>query len=988
MALAPTSPADPTPAHSDLWEALRARLSGQGVQATIVTSLGERLAQSTDNSLYQITPDAVLVPRNAADASAAMAILAEPPFRSLSITPRGGLTGTNGQSLNTGLVVDTSRHLTGIGPVDLEAGWVEVEAGVVLDDLNRWLSGHDLMFAPTTSTANRCALGGMIGTDAAGKGSRVYGKTSDNLLGLELALADGSSHWLEAVPEDSDLPEVLARARDICRRYGPVLAQRVPRLPRRFAGYDLIQPLERPGWFDPTRLIAGAEGTLGLVTRARLKLTPKPAHSRLVVVAHDSLVAAVDAAGALLADEPTAVETLDDVVVGRAREEGLLDSLPTALTQTATGSAPAWNFVEFTGNDDQALAAVVDRFVNRLSTTAGVVAAVPAADAAETAMLWGVRKTAVGLLAGAAHRRQPVAMVEDCIVPPSQMGSFIRDFLSLLEDQGLRAGMFGHVDVGCMHIRPAFDFTLSGDRARVRPFTDAVEALTRRHGGYLWGEHGKGVRGEYLRTLVGEEGYDGLCALKAAFDPDNRMNPGKIAAPDPAAVGMTVDGTPMRADHNAQVPEAQRLEGPWRDAFRCNGNAACLSRWPADLMCPSYQATRDRRHSPKGRADLIRAWAAARAQGRPQRDLKALGAQVEEAMAGCLGCNACASKCPIHVSVPTLKSHFLHQWVDEGLGGRRSLGDRAVLAMESVVPRLLPLAGAVRAAQRIPGAEALVSALTGLVDLPRLARPTLSRRLADRGERLVSPSDAEGLDIVLLPDLFTYAYDPQVLVDALTLLQGLGFKAAIAAFRPAGKAQLVLGDRQRLGDIARDQSLWLSQWQDAGVRLTTVEATHRALLAMEYQGIGDTGWQRDVESLQAIVSEVILSEADGRWTTEPEDRGAVMIFGHCTEVSADPNATPQWARLLRAVGFQAETPAVGCCGMAGAYGHRRAHQETSRTIWEASWSGPVSAAQTAWTPVAATGFSCRSQIKRFSSADPCHPVSLLAAAVCPAGAKP
>ena len=483
----------------------------------------------------------------------------------------------------------------------------------------------------------------MVSTDASGKGSRIYGKTSDNILGIEIALPKGLLSSLEAVPVWA---EPMVNAAETAARTGrAAFIANTPRLNRRFTGYDLERACPPEGGFEWWRLFLGAEGTLGLISRIRVKLRRIEAEKRLVVVGFDRFQNALAAATPLLAADPTAVEVMDERVQGIAKDAGILDRLPETL-QSLPGQRTAYVFVEFNGDD----LALLD---DRVARCQRIVAGLPGAgalhitvDRDEIRSLWAIRSAGVGLLGRVKGRLRPVAFVEDCVVPPENLPAFVPEFLATLTRHGLEFGIYGHVDVGCLHIRPALNLDSPIDRSKLVAISDEVFDLTRKHGGIFWGEHGKGVRGAYLRDWIGAEAYAALQGVKRAFDPAGRFNPGKLVSLGDDLMGIGT--TPFRTFN---APEGD----PLSLAFRCNGNAQCLSYAERTPMCPLFKATADLRHSPKGRADALRHWhrAKQRAEVTPQ-----LEADLKEVLDGCLGCKACASTCPVQVDIPTMRAAF------------------------------------------------------------------------------------------------------------------------------------------------------------------------------------------------------------------------------------------------------------------------------------------------------------------------------------------
>lgn len=688
----------------DLFADLKATLIRAGFRGETEVDTALRAAMSTDNSVYQIRPDIIVAPQDSGDVVTLMKVLDRPEFAQVPLTPRGGGTGTNGQSLNAGIILDMRRHMHRLLEVDVANGWAEVEPGIVLDDLNEQLRPHGVFFAPETSTSSRCTVGGMVSTDASGKGSRIYGKTSDNLIGVEIARAQGLCASFEPIP-DWAIP-MLRSAQAAARAGRDAFIANTPRLNRRYTGYDLERACPGDQTFEWWRLVPGSEGTLGPLTRLRLKLWPLPTEKRLVVAGFASFRDSVAASVPLLDCEPTAVEVMDERVQALAEDAGLLNLLPSGL-RPRQGEAIAYTFVEITGNDAAQVDAKVASCAEILRGLPGIKSVHIAEDLAEIRDLWAIRSAGVGLLGKVTGRRRPIAFVEDCVVPPEELAPFLDGFLGILNAHGLNFGIYGHVDVGCLHIRPALDVDDSTDREKLVAVSDEIFALVRSHNGIFWGEHGKGVRGAYLRDWIGPEAYSALQGIKAAFDPAERFNPGKLVTLDRPMMGIA--DTPFRAFNTA-------AGDPLQKAFACNGNAQCLSYSATTPMCPSFKATGDVRHSPKGRADALRAWN--RARLRPGDDARIDEADLVGVLDTCLGCKACASSCPVQVDIPTMRAAFFRDYYSRT---RRPVGDLALLWAERFSPvlyRLAPLARPIW-----PLASMIGERLLGFTDMPRkLAR--------------------------------------------------------------------------------------------------------------------------------------------------------------------------------------------------------------------------------------------------------------------------
>lgn len=935
-----------------------------------------RTVYATDNSIYQVEPEGVALPRNAAEVRSLVAATGRQP-----ITARGGGTGTNGQSLTSGLMVDLKRHLNGLVSLDVEARTAVVEPGLVTARLNSLLAPHGLHWAPHTSTLSRATVGGMISTDAAGKGSLVHGRAHRHVLALDMVLDDGTPFRAEPCTEaEAEARAALpGRAGEVWRALLDLpLAEGadhgLPELARGFSGYG-IDRFRRDGMVDPVALVCGAEGTLGIITAATLRLTPLPARTLLVIAGYDTFAEALDDAVDLAATRPTAIECSDETTLTEGRSSPAWPVLA-GLIGDHQGSVL---LLEYTGDDDPdpepvraALAATGRSRIVRATT-----------DRAERAAAWKVREDAVGLLAkvrvpvhpgDTEATARPTAFVEDCAVPVAQMASFIAGFRAVLDRFGLSYGMFGHADVGCVHVRPALDLTDPGHEGLVRAVTAEVVDLVAAHGGVLWGEHGRGFRGDAVEAFLTPETIGLMRAVKTAFDPHDRFNPGKLyrslagprggERPDAGAVNpiTALDAAPLRGQANRAVPVAVRRS--YGHAFACNGNGLCFHYDGAEVMCPSYKATGDPALSPKGRSDLIRAWLARRERNAP--DLDAFERDLAANLHQCLSCSACTGHCPVEVDIPELKSRFLeayHEGTDGHAGRRRPPAHQVLARFESVAPLLAKVPGPLARLATRPAGRAL-----GLVDLPVPApRPPGT---------LPAFAPADPTDLVLVPDVFTATLEPATLHAAVAALGSAGWTVSVAPFVPSGKFDHVKGRRRAFARAVAAQANLVERITAVGAIPVVVEPAVGLLHRHEYPSIRAGYPSGAVRLLPEVLDERRAELASRATEAQPEPR-EVVLLGHCTERATAPASLDAWARVLRAAGHTVTVPDVGCCGMAGIFGHEAANQAMSRTLWDLTWA-PQLAAAGPHRVVAATGYSCRSQAHRFApGARLHHPVALL-----------
>lgn len=933
-------------------------------EGEVTRSTAQRITLATDNSIYQIPPDAVAFPRSASDLLSITKLLDRPEFADIVIRPRGGGTGTNGQSLGHGLVVDCSRYMTRILEINPEEGWVRVEPGVIKDQLNLALAKHGLFFAPELSTSSRATIGGMISTDACGQGSCRYGKTSDHVIGVKAALIGGEMMQTTAVPREK-LPhmdgrngQILRVLDHIARNNAALIKDRFPKMNRSLTGYDLAHILREDGQIDARAVICGAEGTLALIAEAKLRVLPIPKHAVLVNIFYDDFNAGLRDGHLLAASGATSVETIDSRVLGLARKDIGWQSVAALFPDDG---AQGVNMVEFTGDDVALVETAARDLIARLTPTNGR-RGTAIARGPDVGRVWNMRKKAVGLLGHSDSARRPIPFVEDCAVPPDQLADFILGFRAILDDAGLEYGMFGHVDAGVLHVRPALDMIDPADETRIREITEKVHALARKHGGLLWGEHGKGLRSEFVPQVFGPL-YPALQQIKSAFDPRNQLNPGKIAAPAGASL-TPLDAAPLRGQVDRQITPKMRTA--YASAIACNGNGACFSQSDNEVMCPSYKATLDRQFSPKGRAGLIREWL--RQGGADGKAAPLFEAEVKRAMDGCLSCRACANACPVHVDIPTVRAKFLEAWHRRH---RRPLRDFALAGLE----QLLPLMTAVRPLSNLMLGKlgAPVLRHLGLVHLPLLPRPShrLNTAAELRGQEVLKPSH----DVIIVPDAFTRHFEPDLVADLVAVITALGFKAWLAPYRPSGKPRHVLGMLNAYHRQAQRQIATLASYAAKGIPMIGIEPAIALTTGV------DTKTQPNLRVLlpQEWLAQHISYIPDNEETTQ------AVLFSHCTETTARPRAKEQWRDVMAKAGITLHTLDTGCCGMAGTWGHLRENHQTSAKIFAQSWAPAIQRNMNGSDiSLLATGFSCRCQAKHLAKINLTHPIHLLRERICPA----
>jgi FAD/FMN-containing dehydrogenase/Fe-S oxidoreductase len=903
-----------------LISALRAAVGGD-----VAVDAGTRALYATDASNYRVPPQAVVLPRCIDDVVAAMGVCRE---LHVPLTARGAGTSIAGNAIGPGVILDFSRHLDMVLDLDPVARLARVQPGVVLDTLQAAAARHGLRFGPDPSSHSRCTLGGMIGNNACGSHSVAWGTTAQAVEELVVLLPDGS----RLVAGAGSLPAAVA---DLAREHGELIRAELPDWPRRGSGYALQHLLPEHG-SSLARALAGTEGTCAVLLEATVRLVAPPPAVALLVLGFPSLVSAADAAPELLGHHPLTVEGLDQALLAalgsRRRPE-----LPEGV---------AWLLVEF-GADAVDAAVASARAVAAEVRRPNLVVA----DPAHRAALWRVREAGAGLATRLPDGAQAWPGWEDATVPPSRLGSYLRGFADLLAEHGRRGAVYGHFGEGCVHVRIDADLASPTGRRDFRRLMEQAAELTVSHGGSLCGEHGDGrARGELLNRMYPPAVLRVFEQFKAIFDPDGLLNPGVLVDPRP----LDADLRPGR-ERAVPVSLALRADGGSLAAAtrRCVGVGACRQLRGPGVMCPSFQVTRDEKHSTRGRAHLLAEMLAG--------DLVTGGwrsTEVAEALDLCLACKACVSDCPVNVDMASYKAEFLYQRY------RWRLRPRWHYALGG-----LPLAAwaggfAPGVANLVAPVFAKLGGLSRARPLPRFARYRPFDVPVGRGPRGV---------VLLWPDCFTRSFDPQVLHAAARVLAAAGFAVRLPrgtvccgltwfATGQFGMARLVLRRTLRL----------LRAPLAARVPVVGLEPSCVAMLRADLPELLPVDPTAGVLAGRVRTLAEVLRERAPDW--RPPDRGGDAVQQlHCHQHAVLGHDADDV--LLRQVGLRVRRVS-GCCGLAGSFGYQRGHEEVSAALAQRSLAPAIEAMPDAL--VLADGFSCRQQIAQTTGRRALHLAELLA----------
>lgn len=947
-----------------------------GFKGEIDTSQSIRLINATDNSPYQVLPDALLFPKSSHDIQ--LILTTAKNFPSIAFTARGGGTGTNGQALNDSIIIDCSKYLNHILELNLDEAWVRVEPGVVLDQLNHCLKPHGYFFAPHVSPSNRATIGGMTNTDACGKGSRVYGKTSQHVLSITAVYSNAELHTTHAIDlatleqlkkESNLLSSIYQEVDEIVCQCQHTIENTYPKLQRFMTGYDLAHVYDTSRTqFNLNAILCGSEGSLVIMTEIKLKITPLPKYKSLVVLQYKNFIDALLDAKWLIDFNPHAIETMDELILSLARTDLLYPSV-SPFIESSSHQVAAINLIEFCDNDLTKLENKISQLKKSVEQNHGTFSQdyKIVNDSSVMESLWKLREKSVGLLGKIPGSRKPISGIEDTVVPPEYLADYVRKFRKLLDDAGLRYAMYGHIDVGCLHVRPALDLRDSKDESLYYSLIDEVANLAKQYGGLLWGEHGKGFRSQYIPLFFGTELYPKLQKIKKCFDPLNRFNPGKIVTPFESGQEIKWINSTKRADFDKHI--SPDLAHTYSSAMSCNGNGACFNYNKLDVMCPSYKVTQDRIHSPKGRASLIRHWIYLKS-GECGDPADNLSHEVYNAMQGCLGCKACKTQCPVNVDIPTIKSQFLESYHAEH---RRPWRDYAIAYSEMILPYFASYPNLSNFLFYNPLSRWLTKKIFQLESLPIYPTLSLKKLCHQKNISFVNISDLQKLTnhenvIVIVQDFLSSSFEPMLVLDYYFLLKKLGFSPYILKLQQNGKSFHTRGFLKKFKKIATDTAHQFEKIAKLNIPMIGIDPSLTLTYRQEYsQTLGELNFQ--VQLFPEWFTKVRFQGSD------PENLTLVKqeLFMHCSEKTAEGELGMQWKKTFKQLGIDLQIVDLGCCGMAGNYGMESEHQEYSHQLFDMGWSSILTQAGTKLV----TGFSCRHQAIRFKYKNIWHPVSYL-----------
>jgi len=948
------------------------KLAG-ALEGEVLTSLFDRGRYATDASFYQIMPAGVVLPKTAQDLGAALQIARE---NGLGLTARGGGTSQSGQTIGAGLIADCSKHLNRLLSVDAAARTCIVEPGIVLDELNRQLKPTGLWFPVDVSTASRATIGGMTGNNSCGTRSLRYGIMRDRVIAIDALLPDGEAMRFDAAASVSrdnapSAPRDLARdLLDLGHRETETIEGAYPNVSRRVGGYNLDCLVPNAAPVNLATLLVGSEGTLALATRIELKLAPIPMNKVLGVCHFPSFRAAMQAPQHIVKLGPTAVELVDRTMIALGRQNALFR--PT-LDQFVRGEPEAVLITEFAENDSAENLRRLKRLAELMADLGHPGAVADIIDPARQRAIWDVRSSALNIMMSMKSEGKPVSFIEDCAVPLEHLADYTERLTAIFAKYGTTGTWYAHASVGCLHVRPVLNLKLEKDARTMRAIAEEAFAMVRGYKGAHSGEHGDGlVRSEFHPAMYGRPLVALFEQVKDRFDPDARLNPGKIVRP-----AKMDDRGLFRYPPDYHVPPLHTAldwsgfigaGGGFQGAVEmCNNNGACR-KLQGGVMCPSYRVTRNERDTTRGRANTLRL--AISGQLGPE----ALASpEMLDTLKLCVSCKGCRRECPTGVDMAKMKIEVLHAANKKRRLPRR---EQLIAYLPHYAPYAARLGPVINLAGRVPGFGRAAEAVAGFARQRRL--PAWRRPF----RHLKRAGPTHGREVLLFADTFNRYFEPDNLQAAVEVLHAAGYEVQMAAperGRPlcCGRTFLAAG---LVDEARREASRFIAAVMPAierGVPIIGLEPSCLLTLRDEFLSLLPGAQAERLAGQAFLIEEFLAREAEaGKLQLKLRHSGErILVHGHCHQ-KAFGAVQPVLQTLALLPGANPQLIETSCCGMAGAFGYNAQSYSISVQMAELDLLPAIRRSERQLR-IVADGFSCRHQIEDLCGRRAQHSVQVI-----------
>jgi FAD/FMN-containing dehydrogenase/Fe-S oxidoreductase len=959
-------------------EQVLAKRFRDAVRGEVLFDTFSRGRYATDASIYQVMPLGVVVPRDQADAEAALGVARD---CGVPVLPRGGGSSQCGQTVNEAVVIDCSKHLNRLVSVDPERRVAVVEPGLVLDQLNHALKPHGLFYPVDVSTSAQATLGGMAGNNSCGSRSLRYGNMVHNVRAIDALLADGTRAHFGPLPAAAELAEGSPRTRALVEaltalygREADELERRFPKLRRRVGGYNLERLA--PEGANLAKLLVGSEGTLAFFQRLELDLTPLPRHKTLGICHFPTFRKAMEATQPIVEQlSPSAVELVDSTLIRLGRE---IDMFRPIMARYIQGQPDAVLFVEFSGEEHATELANLRRLVELMADLGYPDGVVEVIDPVQQASVWNVRKAGLNIMMSMKGDGKPVSFIEDCAVPLAHLPDYTERLTAVFHKHGTEGTWYAHASEGCLHVRPIINLKEQDGAVKMRAIAEEAFEMVREYKGSHSGEHGDGiVRSEFHRAMFGDRLVDAFGEVKQLFDPHGLMNPHRIVDPPKMDDRSLMRYTPAYRTIPLRTALDWSAHGGLAAAVEmCNNNGTCR-KFDAAVMCPSYRATGDERDLTRGRANSLRL-ALSGQLGEDAYTSK----EMYDTLSRCVSCKGCKRECPTGVDMAKMKIEFLHHYHSRH---PRRFRDWLVAAM----PRYAGLASRVHwlanARDRLPGLPWLSERLFGLS-----ARRTLPQWSTEPFRELGMVSAGERGRVAVFADTFNRWFEPHHLRDTVKVLAAAGYSVVIpgsadGSRRPlcCGRTYLSTGQVDEARVEARRTLQALLPLVREGVPVVGLEPSCLLTLRDEFLSLLPGAEAQELAAQAFLLEEFLVRELDAdrlELPLRPQPGQRALLHGHCHQKAFDA-VTPIQRVLGLIPELEVEVIQGTCCGMAGAFGYQAEHYDVSMKIGELDVLPAVRRADAgAW--LLADGTSCRHQMADGAGRhDAMHVASALAAAL-------
>jgi FAD/FMN-containing dehydrogenase/Fe-S oxidoreductase len=961
-----------------LAEALRARLGGE-VHKNIRFDRSARALYATDGSNYRQVPIGVVFPRDADDVQATVALCRE---FGAPLLCRGGGTSLAGQCCNVAVILDFSKYMAGILEIDPARRIARVQPGVVLDTLRAATEKHHLTFAPDPATHDRCTLGGMIGNNSCGVHSVMAGKTDDNVEELEILTYDGvrmkvgaiSTAELERIVQAGGRRgEIYSKLQTIAATYADLVRRRFPNIPRRVSGYNLNYLLPENG-FHLARALVGSEGTCVTVLEATCRLVESPPERVLLVVGYPDIYQCADHVPEIMAHKPIGLEGFDDLLVGYTRAKGI-NSEGLAMLPEGGG----WLMVEFGTQSAPRAESQARAVIDALGRGANPPRTRLYTDKQQIKRIWEVRESALGVTSHVPGEPLNWEGWEDSAVAPEKLGGYLRDLRKMFAAFGYKGSLYGHFGHGCVHTRINFDLQSKDGIAKFRKFMEEAADLVVSYGGSISGEHGDGqARAELLSKMFGPELVQAFREFKSAWDPEWKMNPGKLVEPYKLDENLRFGASYSPWEPKTKFQFLDDHGSLAHATTRCVGVGKCRGE-EGGVMCPSYRATHDEEHSTRGRAHLL--WEMTQGEGRKGGIIRDgwRSEEVKESLDLCLACKGCKSDCPVGVDVATYKSEFLSHYYEGRLRPRSAYAFGNIDLWARVASHAPGLANLVTQLPFLRDISKLVAGIPKQRSIPAFAPETFKAWFHRRRTAGAQRASQDAPPVLLWPDTFNNYFQPHTAQAAVEVLEAAGFRVIVP------RANLCCGrPLYDHGMLDRAQSLLLQILDElspeiaAGIPVVGLEPSCVAVFRDELVNLFPHDERAQALSRQTFLLSEFL-ETFAKDFPLPQLHCKALLHGHCHHKSLMKMTAEE--SILRRLGINFQSPAPGCCGMAGSFGFEADKYDISIAIGELELLPAARHAPANWL-IIADGFSCREQIAQGTPRHALHLAEVLQRAIC------